>query len=1032
MDLAARNFFFGALLSLLAAAPAAAQLSDQLPRAPYYVALQSFYEGDYRDAARVLGLETRRGLRIAQSRWIDSICHHAMLGEVFYHQGRNADALIQFDQACQLLLAYPDWLLQVNFQQPPRPDPNRARRAPPWGRSERQFTLGQFPDTEQVLIGDVNAQQAFRQGGVAALPMMWRVNVAEVVRMSALAIRRRGELLGPLAEHDRISKDLSDTLARGNLAPANHWSAVWIDLMRGITQASLGKLDEADMLLSRAVIIDGQFDHPLTSVVLMEQGRIAMIRGDSRRAAQLLAEAGYSAFYYDNWDVLTESIMLGWLNHLASSGAGIYPPLEPVAVWAQANRLDHIAVKLRLAQAESFAWAGQLDAAAIAADMPRRLGEMRGSLAEIHLMYVQASLQLLGGQLAQGNQMLAQAISVQKAASLRNFRIARTNDMFDAGAISPRVAVDLYGNMLADPAPADWVFQPLDAMAVLSTPLDAAFDRWFMAALDRNELPLALEVAEAAKRRRYVLEQPLGGRLAALRTVLEAPQAQLSRDALLQRQQILTSFPAYRALSDAGQRIYEKLRGGSILPTGPADAKPIGALYSAWQTNVRERERLLAQLTPRRIPSLIEFPPLRTVPQLQQTLVEGDAMVVFHAAAGGLYGFLVTQHDIHLWQIGDLQQLRSGLGEFLRSLGNYGPNRPLQAEDLKSGDWREPASVAFEAIFGDARLDLDKTKRLIIVPDDLLWYLPFDALVAGSGNADLALADRLTMSYGPTAALAVASPRRLRRPQVTGIVANELLSKEAAVTGGDEIIDELAKVVSGPIQLPTPLSEPGYLVAALLDGLISLDEIETQTGAAWSPLPRSRRTGDDGSVFGLPYGGAERLVITGFATAAEQGLRTSRRTARQAARPGQEIFQPLCSMMADGARTILLTRWRTGGRTNIDLVREFLRELPHSPAPQAWQRACLLARESPLDSSREPRLARLGEAAAELPTADHPFFWAGYLLVDTAPRAEIAKKAEPADVLDDAVPNAEEQPASTALPPPDLNVPQSPGESISQ
>ena len=61
--------------------------------------------------------ETQRGVHTPQSRWIDSICYYAMLGEVLYQEGRNADALAQFDQACQVLLAYPNWLLQVRFQQ---------------------------------------------------------------------------------------------------------------------------------------------------------------------------------------------------------------------------------------------------------------------------------------------------------------------------------------------------------------------------------------------------------------------------------------------------------------------------------------------------------------------------------------------------------------------------------------------------------------------------------------------------------------------------------------------------------------------------------------------------------------------------------------------------------------------------------------------------------------------------------------------------------------------------------------------------
>src|SRR5207248_8391091 len=98
--------------------------------------------------------------------------------------------------------------------------------------------------------------------------------------------------------------------------------------------------------------------------------------------------------------------------------------------------------------------------------------------------------------------------------------------------------------------------------------------------------------------------------------------------------------------------------------------------------------------------------------------------------------------------------------------------------------------------------------------------------------------------------------------------------------------------------------------------------------------------------------------------------------------------------MSGGARTVLLTRWRTSGRTNFDLVREFAKESADSPAAEAWQRACLLARENPIDQKHEPRLKR-AEDADEVPKADHPFFWAGYLLVDTGPRP--AKAEAPAE-----------------------------------
>jgi hypothetical protein len=186
-------------------------------------------------------------------------------------------------------------------------------------------------------------------------------------------------------------------------------------------------------------------------------------------------------------------------------------------------------------------------------------------------------------------------------------------------------------------------------------------------------------------------------------------------------------------------------------------------------------------------------------------------------------------------------------------------------------------------------------------------------------------------------------------------------------------------------------------------------------------LPRSSAGASDtlDAWSALPIGGPERIIVTSFTTEAEQGLRTARRGAAGA--PGSEVFESVCRLMANGARTILLTRWRTSGRTNYDLVREFVQEFPHASAAEGWQRAVVLAREAPLDLNREPRLKR-SAGDIGLPTADHPFFWAGYLLVDTGTRPQ--KESEPAaapgnggDVMKDAAGTTIRVPLP-ALPPP--------------
>jgi hypothetical protein len=994
MALVSRCIASSAVLALLVASSAFAQLTDEIPHASYFVTKEAFYAGEYRDAEK--NMRRERGIRTTQSNWIDSICIHAMLGEVLFNQGRNAEALAEFDQSCQTFLAYPNWLLQVRFQQGPRPDTNRIRRQPPWGRSSRNFVIGQFSATESILFGDLNASRTYQTGGVVQAPMLMRVNVVEIMRATALAIRRRTEILGPLAPQDTISKQMAAALASTSLAPANHWTGAWIDILRGLAQEGVGRPQDAETLFSRALVMEGQYDHALTCVALLEQGRIAMTRGDTQRASQLLAEAGFSAFYFEDWDVLTESMMLGFLNHVASGAANVYAPLPAVSSWAQANRWHHIAAKTRLAQAEGLCGMGDIAGAAAAVeDVGRRLGEMKGGLPGVQQLYLQAVVLMLQGKTQPGAEILTRALGAQFGVSLRNFQILRTNQMYDAGVATPRVAVDSYKTLLADPTPAEWVRNPLDAMAMLQSDQDPAFDRWFVAALERKEPPLAFEIAERAKRRQYLASQPLGGRLLALRAILESPPTELSRQAVTQRQQLLAAFSGYQPLVDAGQKLHDQLLAGPILASSPAETKTLGALYDAWGKTVVERQQLLAQMAVRRLATSCEFPPLRTTAELQQALAPGEALVEFHNAVGNLYGFLLTKNDARIWQLPDARKLRTGLADFLKEIGNYGANRQLAIAELKADKWQETAKNAYATLFPDAHLDLSHTTGLIIVPDDVLWNLPFEALIPGGAKTDKALIDYCPVRYGPTGALGVARPQPMRRIQHTGIVANELkfAGDEAE---RDAALKELESAFAKPIELPTTLPESGNLIAPLLDQLIVMDDLSqnAEIGEAATILPRSKGNNKDFANAGviLPFVGPEQIVLTGVATEAEVGLKPTKRGGKQV-RPGAGVFQSMCTMMSGGARTVLMTRWRTGGRTNFDLVREFAKELPNAPAAESWQRACLLAREAALDVTHEPRLKQADDAS-DL-TADHPFFWAGYMLIDTGPRPN-AQAAPPA------------------------------------
>ena len=110
---------------------------------------------------------------------------------------------------------------------------------------------------------------------------------------------------------------------------------------------------------------------------------------------------------------------------------------------------------------------------------------------------------------------------------------------------------------------------------------------------------------------------------------------------------------------------------------------------------------------------------------------------------------------------------------------------------------------------------------------------------------------------------------------------------------------------------------------------------------------------------------------------------------------GEDVFLSLCGLMASGSRTILLSRWRTGGKTSYDLTREFVQELPYTSPTKAWQRSVFLAMQSDLVAAREPRVKASNFDAHS--KAGHPFFWSSYLLVapgEISAVAEAPKKNE--------------------------------------
>ncbi|MHC4177187.1 MAG: tetratricopeptide repeat protein, partial [Planctomycetota bacterium] len=396
---------------LWAGGPWASSARGQMvPSFEYHSTFLTFYEGEYRDALDGFRDAGRGAIKTPQSRWIDSICYETMVGECYYHLGHLNQALEHYTAALQLSVAFSDWMIRVGF--PATIRPSAARTRIPWGVSTRPSRLGFYPREMPITQGRIDQKEVIQRGGVVQPAIARLIRVDEIVRCTALAIRRRAKLLGPLAPRDPLFGELLTRLSRRPTLP-NHWSEAWIDVQLGLAYSAVGKTVQAVTHLNRAVVAAGEFDHPLTSTALLELGHLATIKGDYAEASRYFQEATYAAVHYPDPGVLEEAFRGGALAHLLANREGVFPPLAAALAWAKRKDYRQLRASLALSAAENYAVLGQTREAARLLDQARlTIGrrQMGGGRIGARLSFLAALALFQQKKVADGDAALAAAM----------------------------------------------------------------------------------------------------------------------------------------------------------------------------------------------------------------------------------------------------------------------------------------------------------------------------------------------------------------------------------------------------------------------------------------------------------------------------------------------------------------------------------------------------------------------------------------------------------------------------------------------
>lgn len=956
------------------------QRSLNLPTQEYYTGKAAFYQGKFRLAGKLFSAASsgfKRGTAQGTQLWVDAVCSYTMLAESHYQVGDYDAAMTNYRNALDVYLANQGWLERVTFPATFQKNESAIARARiNWGTTSRTGAIADV-NAMQVLFGDRNAVDNIRTGGAIVPPEHRIADVSEIMKCAALALARRRELMGPLTRHAPYSRTL--TAATETATLANHpYALAWTQLLHGISLASSYEFAKAETLLQASAQAKG-FDHPLTPIALFELANVHAQQGKLQTAAQLYLETTFSAAIFDQWEILSQAFERGFRVHLLQNPGQEYAPLSLVLQGDLFRNLpDAVRCNLLLMGAEAKIENNQGNEALQFLSMAKKFLDQETSRSQLAARYFfhLAQVNGLAGQIQDSYSNVATAVRTFATSSQRLFQIRTAVQLDVSGSITQRTAGEIYGVLLNEPTGADWIASPLEALTLLLSPLQAPRARWFQIAMSRKEFEKAIEIADNIRRFQFYNSMPLGGRLLAFRWMMEAPPTMITSETAEQRKIFNLAYPQYQALSNQAAALEKELAAINGLPgLDTGEGKQQVELVNRLTENSIARDVIFLNAALKRNAAPMSFPPQLKFDELQKRMSPKQAAWIFFLDGNQYFAFVLTKETYRLDKVIPAALVNRQLPQILKQIGNNGVRTsPVSQKILESDDWKKSASELMEVLQPE-NAPWDSFEELVIVPDGPLWYLPFEILQVGENDPGN-LGDRISIRYAPTVSTIVPDQRKVKPVGKTLVVAGRLTrGQEPRVT--TEEIAKLKQVVPDATVLDRRIQFDSASYSSQIDTLVVWDEIEQSEkmrGLEWSPLQvdRGQPRSTIGDWMGLPFGGPEQYIVPGFHTDAGSGRIRG---------DGSEIFLTVCGMMAAGARTVLISRWAVGGETDYQLTRNFLTEIRLTSAVKAWRKARALAALNDINPDREPRVRNL---TGDVPLkADHPFFWSGYLLIDT-------------------------------------------------
>ena len=954
-----------------------AQAVGEAPRAEYYLARELYETGRLADAAEGFRVTLTRSMRIREKPWIDSIPPMVMLGESYFHVGKVALAMEQYDAALEVALAYSNWIEQVAAPVELQPLDSKLKGIN-WFTSSRLTHSSTTPEPGQLTV-DVVGQPGVGQ----PMALSTRVDTSEVLRTMGIAIVRRGEVLGPLAKHSPLAEHLNELLGR-DVAQRAEWAKASWRLLRGLHALSVPSGADPLALIKANAFLGGDTDYFMTPLALLQLGKHQWKHKDVGAALQPWQDGSLIAARYEQYSMLAETLQTLAAACSAGNRTDLLAAIQNASAWGvkhsatvQANGFAGAAELATMSSDWSAAEANSRQAAAAF-----RVRDVTLPRAQAQLFFANALTAFGENRGVFGQQSLESALKIMRgtaqdgAIAKQIFQMQMVLNLLQGNSLQVVDAEAVLAEILQEPSAEQWRMDPLETIAAMTTSAVPAYATWLSLAERRGSKEQIVERMDRLQRQRLYEALPMGGRLFSLRAALLGEQKQMPANTQAAAAQVIKDSPE---LVKSTQRIAALFAPLATAPL-PLEERHVSVEMRKSLTEfgkaVEQHENLLHLQALKRRP-LDRFVPFSaSVAEIQAALDEDDLTLGFVSTGGRLYGTAVTKNTAETWSTTDLPQIEEHIKSLLIEIGIATPSKvtPSQAT-AQDATWREtvnklhgkllPANIQAMVVGAD---------RIIVVPDGLLWYLPFELLPASSRSMHSNWLAKHAVVYLPTlGSLPLMSTPAAKVERTLHATAaffsqdkptNETLTEKltAGISGSHRI--EITNKNHGPFAHWSRLMTEQLLVTA------KIEPVQRPLETAFLPLDGSH-SAQLGSWIETPCRSPARLILPGYQTSA----------ALNNLADGQELLIPACSFLYNGTRTALLSRWPVGGRSSQVVLTRYLQELDRESPSVAWQRAAVAMWADEFLIADEPALLPSGKEAAPLVSGRHPKLWSGYMVI---------------------------------------------------